>query len=65
MVLMRNGGEYTTSPPRFEMVRKGYPYPSLQAARIHDLEIGADQLVQRVELIVVPTGVRSPGDVPR
>jgi hypothetical protein len=24
MVLMRNGGEYTTSPPRFEMVQKGY-----------------------------------------
>jgi hypothetical protein len=25
MVLMRNGGEYTTSPPRFEMARMGYP----------------------------------------
>ena len=25
MVLMRNGSEYTTSPPPFEMARMGYP----------------------------------------
>jgi hypothetical protein len=25
MVRMRNDGEYTTRPPRFEMAQKGYP----------------------------------------
>src|SRR3954447_13020302 len=61
---IRVTGDMTPSFPRSPSWKLNSPARALQPARVHELEVAALDLPERVQVVVVPAPVGGPGDVP-